>query len=191
MESAVVMMRMCGTVREKQDRHVCVDLRDPSRLKAAGVSMDGGWGRRRRRQWLEEVTWLAWDGMSGRGEFRDLHGSTAGLQKQAISGQDLYVWLLPQILGEPKLKAMVIAWGSMIVFNLPFFIYLFLNWNIISTSICVATFTLMCTLFTHMQHFEMFIIREDYEAFFSFFKISTCMHLQRHKLCTIQAAAVT
>lgn len=125
MESAVVMMRMCGTVREKRDRHVCVDLRDPSRLKAAGVSMDGGWGRRRRRQWLEEVTWLAWDGMSGRGEFRDLHGSTAGLQKQAISGQDLYVWLLPQILGEPKLKAMVIAWGSMIVFNLPFF-YLFI-----------------------------------------------------------------
>lgn len=82
-------------------------------------------GGGRRRQWLEEVTWLAWDGMSGRGEFRDLHGSTAGLQKQAISGQDLYVWLLPQILGEPKLKAMVIARGSMIVFNLPFFIYLF------------------------------------------------------------------
>lgn len=179
---------MWNSKRETRQACVCWFKRPQ---KAAGVSMDGGWGRRRRRQWLEEVTWLAWDGMSGRGEFRDLHGSTAGLQKQAISGQDLYVWLLPQILGEPKLKAMVIAWGSMIVFNLPFFIYLFLNWNIISTSICVATFTLMCTLFTHMQHFEMFIIREDYEAFFSFLKISTCMHLQRHKLCTIQAAAVT
>lgn len=42
MESAVAVMRMCGTVREKRDWHVCVDLRDPSRLKVAGVSMDGG-----------------------------------------------------------------------------------------------------------------------------------------------------
>lgn len=42
MESAVAVMRMCGTVRDKRDRHVCVDLRDPSRQKAAGVSIDGG-----------------------------------------------------------------------------------------------------------------------------------------------------
>lgn len=30
---------------------------------------------------------MGWDGVSGRGEFRDLRGSTAGLEKkQAISG---------------------------------------------------------------------------------------------------------
>lgn len=48
------------------------------------------------------------DGASGRGEFRDLHGSTSGLKKQAISGRDLYVCSLPQIRRERKLKAKVI-----------------------------------------------------------------------------------
>lgn len=73
---------------------------------------EGGGRRRRRRQWLEEVTWLAWDGMSGRGEFRDLHGSTAGLKNRLFQdriytfgcylksweSQSLKQWLLHEVL---------------------------------------------------------------------------------------------
>lgn len=61
-----------------------VNLGHPNRLKvaSAGVSMaqwmDGGW--------MEEGAAggsdMGWDGVSGRGEFRDLRGSTAGLKNK-------------------------------------------------------------------------------------------------------------
>lgn len=66
-----------------------INLRDPDRLKVicAGVSMaqwmeDGGGGGDEEMEGAAGGSDMGWDGVSGRGEFRDLRGSTAGLKNR-------------------------------------------------------------------------------------------------------------
>ena len=98
-----------------------VNLGDPDRrgVVRAGFSMDGrtdGWR-------MEEGAAAGSD--TGAGMEWEWEGRVQGFawldswtEKQAISGRDLYVWLLPQILRAWKLRAVVIARGSTSVFNL-------------------------------------------------------------------------
>lgn len=65
-------------------------MREEEEEETGGSDIEPGWS-----EWEGRVQGFAW--------------LDSWTEKQAISGRDLYVWLLPQILRERKLKALGIA----------------------------------------------------------------------------------